>query len=62
MSSLPEAFAGRSPQPAMEAGGAGKPGEVAFLKVMKGWLDQYNTYLFIDSLREMCVKQLWPSR
>jgi hypothetical protein len=40
MSPLPEAFAGRSPQPAMEAGGAGKPGEAAFVKVMKGWLDQ----------------------
>ena len=40
MSPLPEAFAGHSPQPAMEAGGAGKPGEAAFVKVMKGWLDQ----------------------
>ena len=40
MSPLPEAFAGRSPQPAMEAGRAGKPGEAAFVKVMKGWLDQ----------------------
>ena len=40
MSPLPEAYAGRSPQPAMEVGGAGKQGEVAFLKAMKGWLDQ----------------------
>ncbi|CAL8294834.1 unnamed protein product [Boreogadus saida] len=31
MSPLPEAFAGHSPQIAMEAGGAGKPGEVAFV-------------------------------
>ena len=37
MSPLPEAFAGRSPQPVIEAGGSGKPGKVAFLKVMKGW-------------------------
>ncbi|CAL8339250.1 unnamed protein product [Boreogadus saida] len=29
-SPLPEAFAGLTPQPVMEAGGAGKPGEVAF--------------------------------
>ena len=27
---LAEAFAGRSPGPAMEAGGAGKPGGIAF--------------------------------
>ena len=40
MSPLPEAFAGRSSQPATEVGGAGKPGEVAFVKVMKGWLNQ----------------------
>ena len=40
MSPLPEAFAGHSPPPAMEVGGAGKQGEVAFLKAMKGWLDQ----------------------
>ena len=39
MSPLLEAFAGHSPQPAMEAGGAGKPGEDAFVKVMKVWLD-----------------------
>ncbi|CAL8339529.1 unnamed protein product [Boreogadus saida] len=32
MSPLPEDFAGRSPQPAMEAGGAGKPTEAAFVK------------------------------
>ena len=37
---MPEAFAGDSRQPAMEAGGAGKPGEAAFVKVMKVWLDQ----------------------
>ena len=40
MSPLPEAFAGHSPQPAMEVGGAGKLGEAAFVKVMKVWLDQ----------------------
>ena len=40
MSPLPVAVAGHSPQPAMEAGGAGKPGEAAFIKVMKVWLDQ----------------------
>ena len=34
MSPLPGAFGGRSPQPAMEAGVAGKPGEAAFVKVM----------------------------
>ena len=40
MSPLPKAFAGRSLPPAMEVGGAGKPGEAAFVKVTKGWLDQ----------------------
>ena len=48
MSPLPEALAGRSPQPAMEAGGAGKPGEVAFLKVMKA--GSINNTRFIDDL------------
>ena len=40
MSPLSEALAGRPPPPAMEVGGAGKQGKVAFLKAMKGWLDQ----------------------
>ena len=31
---------GKKQPPAMEAGGAGKPGEAAFVKVMKVWLDQ----------------------
>ena len=63
MSPLPEAFAGRSPQPAMEASGAGKPGEADIVKVMNGSI---NNTRFIDGL-PMCgggmrVKQLWPSR
>ncbi|CAL8388388.1 unnamed protein product [Boreogadus saida] len=40
MSPLSEALAGRSLPAAMEVGEAGKQGEVAFLKSMKGWLDQ----------------------
>ena len=40
MSPLPEALAGRSPPRAMQVGGAGKQAEAAFVKVMKGWLDQ----------------------
>ena len=36
MSPLPEAFAGHLPQPAIKGDWAGKPGEAAFVKVMKG--------------------------
>ncbi|CAL8258928.1 unnamed protein product [Boreogadus saida] len=40
MSPLPGAFAGRSPRPAMEAGGAGKPGgqEERLPAVPRQWL------------------------